>query len=155
MSVWTNVESITIKNNTLTEVLTGEQYIVWSIYAFWMCKLQDVDVRHRKHKKRDSQLSLSFAARTGIEPMILPWEGSVLTPWPTSHLYDLLDARHILTDHTSKRKCFFDFFQKIFICRFQFRTAWFLGAFLCVAVEVGLEKRRYLLFCKRQRCKKA
>ena len=28
------------------------------------------------------------AARTGIEPVIPPWEGGVLTSWPTSHLYN-------------------------------------------------------------------
>jgi hypothetical protein len=31
----------------------------------------------------------------------------------------------------------------------------FWGAFLCISVEAGLEKRRYLLFFKRQRSKKS
>ena len=30
--------------------------------------------------------------------------------------------------------------------KLHFRLAWFLGRLLCIAVEVGLEKRRYLLF---------
>ena len=39
--------------------------------------------------KKEANLSICFflVTRTGIEPMIPPWKGSVLTSWPTGR-YD-------------------------------------------------------------------
>ena len=39
----------------------------------------------RKHatKKTGYRLSFSLVTRTGLEPMFSPWEGDVLTAWPT------------------------------------------------------------------------
>ena len=44
------------------------------------------DIQERPHKKRTSFSGNPFAVRTGIEPVFPPWEGGVLTAWPTNRL---------------------------------------------------------------------
>ena len=44
--------------------------------------------KRKAQKQRKSSVSELFdlVTRTGIEPMIPPWKGSVLTSWPTGHI---------------------------------------------------------------------
>ena len=49
-------------------------------------------VRHlsrTRNSKKDKQQCLSFllVTRTGLEPMLPPWKGGVLTAWPTGLIY--------------------------------------------------------------------
>ena len=60
-----------------------------------------------------------IAASTGIEPVFSPWEGDVLTPWPTGHLFICrsLFAVDSFNIHHLFLKCKY-FFKKISIFLF-------------------------------------
>ena len=44
------------------------------------------------HTKKTEQMLCLLAASTGIEPVFPPWEGGVLTPWPTGLITALFNA---------------------------------------------------------------
>ena len=51
-------------------------------------------------KKKHSEECFSMMIRTGIEPVLPPWKGGVLTAWPTDHKYTKKKIRTNCGDRT-------------------------------------------------------
>ena len=58
---------------------------------------------------RSNWVKARLIHRMGIEPMLLPWKGSVLTTWPTVHVWGypylswVTSFKHLLLDTTSDK----------------------------------------------------
>ena len=94
----------------------------------------------------ESSYCVFKAASTGIEPVFSPWEGDVLTPWPTGHLFicRLLFAVDSFNIHHLFLKCKY-FFKKIsiflFFSNFSFKKP-------CIYAVFATKK--FLFFCSRK-----
>ena len=115
---------------------------------------KSVSIRIKSEKKWPESKFWSFflsshylvAASTGIEPVFSPWEGDVLTPWPTGHLFvcRLLFAVDSFNIHHLFLKCKY-FFKKIsiflFFSNFSFKKPCIYAAFAT---------KKVFIFCSRE-----
>ena len=82
--------------------------------------------KRKAQKQRKSSVSELFdlVTRTGIEPMIPPWKGSVLTSWPTGHIIAAVGfeptTNRVWTEYSSQLS-----YAAILdvVCRFAFPTS--------------------------------